>query len=235
MDRIVWDDVPGEVRDQLAEREAKERPEQGTTAIVDRGAERWYFSRVPAGWNCVGRGDAPGHGEEPKVDEEAMAEKRAKFDSMMRRAGSSPQSPAEQQVDDDGYDSLAKRLWGLPLTLDLPRLRVAPYHGHHFAQVKVHYTTATNGCTPVVIIKFDAAYFDLMSAQDQATALNLKGGDQFTLEEWGSLSLGAAGVVRRSHCRVVSAHVWDGDANSRIIHCEVLMYSGDAWQEGVVP
>jgi len=89
--RVLWDDVPDDVKDQLS---GRKDDGVGTTAIVDSGAERWYFTKVPSGWNHVSTGDAPGHGEEPEplprtVDLESI-EKIAKVTEVpaARSAGS---------------------------------------------------------------------------------------------------------------------------------------------------
>lgn len=64
MNRVLWDDVPADIKHKLGVRTLNESPQDGAIAIVDcDDGRRWYFEKVEAGWNNLNVGPGPTQAE----------------------------------------------------------------------------------------------------------------------------------------------------------------------------
>lgn len=87
--RVLWDDVPADVKDALA---GRTDVKVGGTAIVDRQGERWYFRKTQFGWNNQAVDREAGAGPEvapdltPAQKEEALRQVKKVEDAMAARA-----------------------------------------------------------------------------------------------------------------------------------------------------
>lgn len=87
MDRILWDDVPDDVRDQLAARDEAEAPQEGAVAIVESADDgrRYYLSKEAAGWNCVNVAEREDRSDADDLTPEQRDERDAEFDALLDR------------------------------------------------------------------------------------------------------------------------------------------------------
>lgn len=107
--RVLWDDVPAGIKEELA---GRRDVKQGAVAIVDREEggrkERWYFRRVPSGWNNTAV-DRDSNAAEAASDltpqqREAALKNVKRVEEAMRITGLDPARPGSDQTVIDVID-----------------------------------------------------------------------------------------------------------------------------------
>lgn len=134
MSRVLWDEVPVEVKEALTERtEAK----VGAVAIIDSEEGRWYFRREQFGWNnlSVDRGEVSREvASDLSPEQRAVAEKQVTYVEKLMKSGPPAEEPKRlSRADRERLKELLNRNVPGPVTETL-----CPTHGRHLWGMRVN-------------------------------------------------------------------------------------------------